>query len=172
MPRDGSAPRPLQVPQSGPATGAAKAPVSVEAIDYGNAGDVSISGKAETGAKVQVYLDNKLVGSSETKEGGTWTVTPPATVEPGTYQLRVDSVAPGGKVTARIELPFQRAAPIRDLPGGRFIVIQPGQNLWTIARNLYGDGVRFTQIVAANRGQIRDPDLIYPGQVFSLPGVN
>ncbi|MEO1422590.1 MAG: LysM peptidoglycan-binding domain-containing protein [Pseudomonadota bacterium] len=49
------------------------------------------------------------------------------------------------------------------------IVVQPGNNLWTIAEQRYGEGLRYTQIFRANSDQIRDPDLIYPGQVFTLP---
>ena len=49
------------------------------------------------------------------------------------------------------------------------VIIQPGDNLWTIARNLYGKGMRYTVIYEANRDQIRDPDLIYPGQIFTTP---
>lgn len=48
-------------------------------------------------------------------------------------------------------------------------IIRRGDNLWTIARRVYGDGYRFSAIYQANKGQIRDPDLIYPGQVFELP---
>ncbi len=49
------------------------------------------------------------------------------------------------------------------------VIIQPGDNLWTIARHIYGRGIRYTIIYEANRDQIRDPDLIYPGQVFATP---
>ena len=49
------------------------------------------------------------------------------------------------------------------------VIIQPGDNLWTIARNIYGKGIRYTVIYEANRDQIRDPDLIYPGQIFTTP---
>lgn len=48
-------------------------------------------------------------------------------------------------------------------------IIRRGDNLWTIARRVYGEGIRYTQIFEANADQIRDPDLIYPGQVFDLP---
>ncbi len=48
-------------------------------------------------------------------------------------------------------------------------IIRRGDNLWTIARRVYGDGVKYTTIYEANTGQIRDPDRIYPGQVFDLP---
>ena len=49
------------------------------------------------------------------------------------------------------------------------MTVQPGNNLWTLARTHYGSGVLYTQIFTANREQIRDPDLIYPGQIFALP---
>ena len=52
------------------------------------------------------------------------------------------------------------------------VVIQPGNNLWRISRVIYGRGVEYTVIYQANREQIRDPDLIYPGQIFSTPGVH
>ena len=48
-------------------------------------------------------------------------------------------------------------------------IIRRGDNLWTIARRVYGEGLRYTTIYQANTGQIRDPDRIYPGQVFELP---
>ncbi len=51
------------------------------------------------------------------------------------------------------------------------VVIQPGNNLWRISRVIYGRGVRYTVIYQANKDQIRDPSLIYPGQIFTTPGV-
>ncbi|HCR67353.1 MAG TPA: hypothetical protein DIW38_12725, partial [Oceanicaulis sp.] len=49
------------------------------------------------------------------------------------------------------------------------VIVQPGNSLWRIARRLYGEGLQYTVIYEANRDQIRDPNLIYPGQVFSAP---
>jgi len=49
------------------------------------------------------------------------------------------------------------------------VIVQPGNSLWRIARRTYGDGVQYTVIYEANKDHIRDPDLIYPGQIFSLP---
>ena len=56
--------------------------------------------------------------------------------------------------------------------GPGHVVIQPGNNLWRISRVIYGRGIEYTVIYQANRDQIRDPDLIYPGQIFLTPGVN
>ncbi|SFV35668.1 Nucleoid-associated protein YgaU, contains BON and LysM domains [Devosia crocina] len=48
-------------------------------------------------------------------------------------------------------------------------IIRRGDNLWTIARRTYGEGIRYTTIYQANSGRISDPNRIYPGQVFDLP---
>ena len=48
-------------------------------------------------------------------------------------------------------------------------VVSRGDSLWRISQSAYGNGVRYSVIYAANRNQIRDPDLIYPGQIFVLP---
>lgn len=47
--------------------------------------------------------------------------------------------------------------------------VQPGNTLWAIARERYGEGILYMQVFEANRDRIRDADLIYPGQVFVLP---
>src|SRR5690606_38238554 len=49
------------------------------------------------------------------------------------------------------------------------VIIRRGDNLWTISRRTYGHGTRYTTIYLANRDQIRNPDLIWPGQVFVMP---
>jgi nucleoid-associated protein YgaU len=49
------------------------------------------------------------------------------------------------------------------------VTVQPGVTLWAIARDRFGDGVLYVQVYEANKDRIRDPDLIYPGQVFTVP---
>lgn len=49
------------------------------------------------------------------------------------------------------------------------VTVKRGDSLWNISRRSYGVGQRYTVIFAANDGQIRNPNLIYPGQVFVLP---
>jgi nucleoid-associated protein YgaU len=51
----------------------------------------------------------------------------------------------------------------------RTTTVVRGDNLWDLARRFYGDGTRFRQIFAANASQIRDPSLIYIGQIFVVP---
>ena len=49
------------------------------------------------------------------------------------------------------------------------ITVQPGNTLWAIARERYGSGMLYVRLFDANKDAIRDPDLIYPGQVFTIP---
>ena len=52
---------------------------------------------------------------------------------------------------------------------GGVIVVRKGDTLWHIARQQYGNGRKFTEIFQNNRGQIRNPNLIYPSQRFAIP---
>ena len=171
---DGSVPtKVLQTPAGGPPLADGSVPeVAVAAVDYDDAGEVALSGTAPPESTVQVYVDNELIGRSTADKQGRWTLKPDRKVDPGTYTLRVDQVKPDGTVVARTQIPFVRGEPLTNLPPGRVVIIQPGDYLWRIARERYGAGPQYTLIYEANRSQIRDPDLIFPGQVFMVPTVN
>lgn len=49
------------------------------------------------------------------------------------------------------------------------VIIRRGDTLWQISRRVYGLGVKYTTIYNANADQIRDPNRIWPGQIFSVP---
>ena len=158
----------LQPPAGAPRAGPG-AKVALSSVDYGNKGELHLAGTAPPGRTVRVYVDNAPVGDAKAGPDGRWTLAPSVPVAAGTHSLRLDELNPSGHVTARVELPFTRAAiPPTSLAAGQ-VVVQPGDNLWEIARATYGYGIRYTVIFTANRGQIRDPNLIYPGQVFTLP---
>ena len=94
------------------------------------------------------------------------TATAAVETDAGTRGMKTVSAAAEGQ-GIRAETPSTG----RKEPQVGFIVVQPGNNLWNISRVIYGRGVRYTTIYEANRDQIRDPDLIYPGQVFKAPGL-
>lgn len=163
---------PEPAPQAKSADGDKSEDVAVDVIDYDDKGEVVFSGRSEPGARVEVFIDNRKVGDTAANSEGRWKMQPADPVPPGSYQLRVDKVAPTGTVVARVAFPFVRANPLTELPKGRLVVIQPGNNLWRIATRVYGSGVRYVEIFDANQDQILNPDLIFPGQVFGLPRVN
>ena len=141
----------------------------LQSVDYDPDGRLVIGGQAPPGEEVRAYLDNRYLGVAKADDGGRWRIKPVDPVAPGLHSLRIDEVDADGKVVARVESPFSRAEPVDMSAGNQVVVVQPGNSLWLIASRTYGSGFRYTVIYQANKGQISDPDLIYPGQVFKLP---
>lgn len=182
VPRQGETAEPSKVLEAPPAqaeaapaapaqaaAGGGKSLLKLSVVDYDEAGHLVLSGEASANASVEVYLDNRPLGRAQADADGHWKLVPEDKIEPGLYTLRLDEIGPTGQVTARIILPFARAKPNELALGTGSVVVQPGNSLWRIARRSYGAGVRYTVIYEANKDQIRDPDLIYPGQVFAVP---
>ena len=179
------APPPQPAVPATPTAGPAPASVSLDSVDYNDQGDIVFTGRGTPGETVRLYVDNGLAGEAPVGPDGTWTWSGAGTIAPGRHTLRADQIGADAKVTSRVELPFQREAPqavaaapaagqapAAEAPAaqpGR-IVIQPGNNLWNISRVLYGRGTQYTVIYEANRDQIRDPSLIFPGQILETPG--
>ncbi|MBN2760448.1 MAG: LysM peptidoglycan-binding domain-containing protein [Rhodobacteraceae bacterium] len=160
----GDAPR---LPQSGGAQGN----VVIDSVVYDREGDVVMGGRSGRGlADIQIYLDNQPILRTRADADGAWQAQL-AGIERGVYRLRVDELDVAAQVTSRAEIPFERVTPelAREAAGPQALIVQPGNTLWDMSEQEYGDGRRFMRIFDANRDQIRDPDLIYPGQVFVLP---
>ena len=138
--------------------------LSLDTINYAESGDVILAGRAASEQTVRIYVDNKPVVLGEVTNGK-WNFEIP-NIEEGIYTLRVDAINEQGEVVDRVESPFQRV--ILEMERGQ-ATIQPGFTLWKLAELKYGFGMRYVQIFEANRDSIKDPDLIYPGQVFQIP---
>ena len=192
--------------------------VILDTVGYDVLGNVDIAGRGEAGQFARIYVDNAFQVTAPVSAKGKWRVKMSG-IDAGVHDLRVDQIDGAGKVTSRLELPFQREAPSKvaaateapqapDSASGAAeapapeataetpapapasvateapaaptpaalppvtevrITVQPGFTLWQIARENYGDGVLYVRVYEANKDQIRDPDLIYPGQVFTVP---
>ncbi|MDG2243707.1 MAG: LysM peptidoglycan-binding domain-containing protein [Rhodospirillaceae bacterium] len=161
--RDGGTSRVLQAPsQSSPIE------LSLETVDYDDQGRVFLSGQALAGNNIQIYLDNVFAGRAVVDSTGYWSVESSKRASPGQHTMRADELDLESNVVSRVEVPFNRQAPQPGSETGAITVVK-GNSLWRIARRVYGEGVMFTLIYEANQDQIKDPDLIYPGQVFTLP---
>ncbi len=150
--------------------------IALDTIGYSELGEVQLTGRAQPDtARVRVYLNNRSVISLPVASDGRWRGDLPD-VDEGVYTLRVDEVSAAGTVSSRVETPFKResaevlAQASANTEGPiKSITVQTGATLWAIARERYGDGTLYVRVFEANSESIRNPDLIYPGQVFDLP---
>jgi nucleoid-associated protein YgaU len=83
--------------------------------------------------------------------------------------LQGEQSSDGGSLAVEGQ-PADTASVLRT-PSKKFRVqtVQPGSTLWAIAKESYGAGIEYFKVFEANKERIRDPDLIYPGQVFEIP---
>ncbi len=51
----------------------------------------------------------------------------------------------------------------------KFVTVEKGDNLSAISKRVYGDPNQYMKIFEANKPMLKDPDLIYPGQVLRIP---
>jgi nucleoid-associated protein YgaU len=155
--------------------------VALDAITYDPDGEVQLAGRATGDGAVQVYIDNQPLTASPVTEGGDWQIELPQ-IDTGVYTLRIDEVDAEGDVVSRLETPFKREEPqevaavlAEETAADGFEVavktVQPGATLWAIAEENLGSGVFYVAVFEANRDLIRDPDLIYPGQIFRIPEI-
>lgn len=173
----------VRIVQGAPANSDPQVPpnVALDAITYDPSGEVQLSGRAIGDGAVQVYIDNEPVMASPVTEGGDWRINLPD-LDTGVYTLRIDEVDTNGDVVSRVETPFKReeaqevAAVLAEetsVEGFEVAVrtVQPGATLWAIAEENLGRGIYYIEVFEANRDLIRDPDLIYPGQIFRIPEI-
>jgi nucleoid-associated protein YgaU len=137
-----------------------------------------------------------MIGEAVASPAGRFMIETERELAFGDHMIRVDTVgADGAEVLARVAVPFTnqggdaignllsaasgaqgtKTAPAAEMTStqignvNRAVIIRRGDTLWRISRRVYGQGVRFSTIYLANQNQIKDPDRIWPGQVFQVP---
>lgn len=155
----------LQQPGGAPASGK----LTIDTAEADGSGSLAVTGHAAPGAAVTLYAGNGKLGAATADASGKWSLT--ATLPPGGegFELRAETPAANGAVAQRATEPYAPPKEAVAIPAGERYVVKPGNNLWLLARLTYGEGTRYTMIYQANRGNIHDPNLIYPGQVFLIP---
>ncbi len=166
------------------------APITVTAVEIED-DTVFVAGQAKDGARVLVHANEILIGSSNVTPDGRFLIEAKKQLPVADYIIRADLLDKDDRVIATARVPFHReegarlsavaparkpdavqdgtqdAAALEEAQGS--VIIRRGDNLWTISRRTYGKGSRYTTIYLANQDQIRNPDLILPGQVFTMP---
>lgn len=157
----GDADRPARILQR-PEPGVART-LGLDSVEYGADGQLTLSGHALPGARVAVNAGGQPLGTATADSAGRWTLSAHWQPPTGGAELHLAELDAGSAVAQSIATKLAPAA-----PGGTYVVAR-GNSLWHIAREAYGNGLRYTAIYRANHAQIHDPGLIYPGQRFTLP---
>ncbi|MDB4020591.1 LysM peptidoglycan-binding domain-containing protein [Planktomarina temperata] len=135
----------------------------------------SAEGPSESAAETQV-VDAEALASVEPEAADARQPEPLVTQEEVNVQAEVAELNPQGEQSSdggslAVEGQPADTASVLRTPSKKFRVrtVQPGSTLWAIAKESYGAGIEYFKVFEANKERIRDPDLIYPGQVFEIP---
>lgn len=175
-PQLASPPSPLANPRKAPAP-------SFDIVTVAPDGSAVIAGRAAPGSRVAVFDGTQKLGETTADRRGEWVLVPDHSLPAGKGRLSLRAATGQGPIVAAAEtVAVTVPRPVRHPPptpialaravappAGPTYTVQRGNSLWRIARHVFGTGIRYLAIYSANSARIRNPDLIYPGQVFKLP---
>ena len=168
--------------------------VAIQAVEADAPGGLVAKGSAQPNTTLRLYLNQADIAEAKTQSDGRWSLTIKGGMSPGGYVIQADEINPSGAtVVASANTPFDypdmlvapalqaAAAPSSAEPSSTPSPADPviqsvqtkrvatGHTLWALSKSYYGDPTRYPAIVEANRAQIHNPNLIYPGEVFVVP---
>jgi len=170
---------------------AAGARVAIQSVEADSGGGLLTKGSADPHATVRLYLNQADVAEAKTQSDGHWSLTIKGGMTPGGYVVEADEVNPGATVVASANAPFEypetaastpptASPPIAEpssapSPADPVVAsvqtkrVATGYTLWELSKIYYGDPTHYPVIYEANRAQIHNPNVIFPGQVFVVP---
>jgi nucleoid-associated protein YgaU len=168
--------------------------VAIQSVEADAAGGLVAKGSAEPHAIVRLYLNQADLAEAKTQSDGRWSLTIQHGLSPGGYVIRAAEIgSSGANVVASADTPFDypdAPSPPSTAPAIASASAEPssapspadpvvpsvqtkrvatGHTLWALSQSYYGDPTRYPAIVEANRAQIHNPNVIFPGQVFVVP---
>jgi nucleoid-associated protein YgaU len=171
--------------------------VTIQSVEADAPGGLVAKGSAQPNTTLRLYLNQADVAEAKTQSDGRWSLTIKSGMSPGGYVVQADEINPSGAtVVASANTPFDypdmptapalqaAAAPASAEPTSAPSPADPvvasvqtkrvatGHTLWALSQSYYGDPTRYPAIVEANRAQIHNPNIIFPGQVFVVPKSN
>jgi nucleoid-associated protein YgaU len=168
--------------------------VAIQAVEADTPDGLVAKGSAQPNTTLRLYLNQADIAEAKTQSDGRWSLTIKGGMSPGGYVIQADEINPSGAtVVASANTPFNypdmpaapalqaAAAPASAEPSSTPSPADPviqsvqtkrvatGHTLWALSKSYYGDPTRYPAIVDANRAQIHNPNVIFPGQVFVVP---
>ena len=144
--------------------------ITLDFLSYSPPGLVILSGRTISNTEIEILKSSEILGKTKSNENGVWKFI----IKKNEYANEEISI----KTTINGEtliLTYDQAEIKKRFKNTNYefyddrIIVQKGNSLWRIARKTLGGGIFYTEIYKNNLAKIKNPNLIYPGQVFNLP---
>ena len=144
--------------------------ITLDVLSYSPPGLVIISGRTIPNTEIEIFKSAEFLGNTKSNENGIWKFI----IKKNDYSNEEISIK--AKINDEtLILTYNENEIQKRFKKTNFefyddrIIVQKGNSLWRIARKTLGGGVFYTEIYKNNLRKIKNPNLIYPGQVFNIP---
>jgi nucleoid-associated protein YgaU len=160
-----------------------------DALSADDMGMLVAAGHGPAGFSIALKNGAQIIGETRADESGEWVLTPEKPLPSGDYAFTLEATdaSSGRSVQSKKALAFTIVSCSQPAPRSprapaavsanalpkpethKKVAVTRGDTLWDLARRQFGDARRYPEIAAANKEQIKNPDLIYPRQEFEIP---
>lgn len=140
--------------------------VTIRMIEALSDNRMAISGFRQGSGNIAVTVDSALATVTINPEGYLAEANIP---DRNRFTVAVVMTDDNGATLASASIALSKAKLDETLDGNTLVVVQKGDALWRIAYRTYGQGIKYIDIYSSNAGEIDNPDLIYPDQIFIIP---
>ena len=147
--------------------------IQIGSLSWQSETQLSIHGVASGGTFVDGMVGDIKLAKVQFGQNNRWslTVNENPFAADDSQILKINLRNDDDETLASTELIINKNQLQAGLDGSLMVVVHKGDALWRIAYRSYGQGVRYVDIFKRNADKINDPDLIYPNQIFAVPGV-
>ena len=142
--------------------------LALDTVEHFENNKLRIKGRSYPNSKVQFSLSEKIVGKTTSKNDGSWEFLTNE-VEFNEYDLKIESFFQNHIITLKTKILDGNID--EELFLEKKFIVEDGNSLWRIARKTLGGGILYAEIFKNNKKIIKDPNLIFPGQVFKIPNL-
>ena len=144
--------------------------ITLDFLSYSPPGLIILSGRTISNTEIEILKSAKVLGKTKSNEDGVWKFI----IKKNDYsndEISIKTTISGETLI----LTYDQAEIQKRFKNTNFeffddrIIVQKGNSLWRIARKTLGGGIFYTEIYKNNLAKIKNPNLIYPGQVFNIP---
>ena len=144
--------------------------ITLDVLSYSPPGLIILSGRTISNTEIEILKSAEVLGKTKSNENGVWKFI----INKNDYANEEISI----KTTISGEtliITYDQAEIQKRFKNTNFefyddrIIVQKGNSLWRIARKTLGGGIFYTEIYKNNLTKIKNPNIIYPGQVFNIP---
>ena len=142
--------------------------LSLDLVEFHSDKKIKLSGRTIPNTKVDIIISDSVKTNSVSDKLGNWSLEL-SNLRFSDYKIELTTNIENQSIKLKTHIFQNKIQP--EIFVERKIVVQNGNSLWRIARKTLGGGIFYSEIYKNNLKIIKNPNLIYPGQVFNLPKI-